>query len=296
MSLALPPSHVALIGFGEVGSILARDLKAKGVARLTAYVPKFNDPDSPPSKALAEGTAIAAASAAEAATGASLVISAVTAAQAVAAAEAAAPGMGQGARFLDLNSASPGAKREAGRAIEAGRGIYVEAAVMTPFPPYGIASPMLLGGPHAEAFLPTAEALGMKVRIASTDVGVASATKMCRSVMIKGIEALIAESLITARRNGVDAAVLASLNDLLPNPDWPKLARYMISRSLIHGKRRAEEMREAARTVEEAGLVPHMARATVERQEWAQAQRARLPKAVVDGEDLDALLDALISD
>ena len=79
---------------------------------------------------------------------------------------------------------------------------------------------------------------------------------MCRSVIVKGLEALLAESLLTARRHGVEEAVLASLPDLFPVGDWRKLARYMISRSLQHGRRRAEEMREAARTVAEAGVEP----------------------------------------
>ena len=86
------------------------------------------------------------------------------------------------------------------------------------------------------------------------EVGKASAAKMCRSVMVKGMEALLTESLLTARRHGVEETVLASLKDLFPAADWRKLAQYMISRSLIHGKRRAEEMREVAQTVKNAGL------------------------------------------
>ena len=72
--------------------------------------------------------------------------------------------------------------------------------------------------------------------------------------MIKGIEALLTESLLAARKHGVEDTVLASLQDLLPGVEWRKLAQYMISRSLIHGTRRAEEMREVAHTVANAGL------------------------------------------
>ena len=111
--------------------------------------------------------------------------------------------------------------------------------------------------------------------------------------MIKGTEALIAESMIAARYYGVDMNVLNSLSDLMPNPDWEKLAQYMLSRSLEHGGRRAEEMREAARTVAEAGVEPLMANATVERQEWAAAQRGGLPPGVLEGEELGPLLDVL---
>jgi 3-hydroxyisobutyrate dehydrogenase-like beta-hydroxyacid dehydrogenase len=287
------PSHVCLIGLGEVGRTFAAELKAKGVRRITAYDLLFDDPQSRPSRSAAELGVVACASAAEAATGAQLIVSAVTAAQAVAAARAAAGGIGQGAWFWDLNSASPGAKQTAGQAIEAAGGRYVEAAVMSPIHPKGLASPMLLGGEHAAEFLDWAATLGLSARVFSEAVGKASAAKMCRSVMIKGVEALLAECLLSARHYGVEEAVLGSLNDLLPNPDWPRLARYMISRSLVHGKRRAEEMREVARTVDEAGLEPWMSRAAAERQDWAWATAQEMGPAALDEQDLLKLLDAI---
>ena len=111
--------------------------------------------------------------------------------------------------------------------------------------------------------------------------------------MVKGLEALTTECMLAARHYGVEADVLRSMADTLPHPDWPGLARYVISRALIHGKRRAEEMREVARTVEEAGITPLAARAIAERQDWAAVQgRAMGPEALATTE-LDTLLDAL---
>jgi 3-hydroxyisobutyrate dehydrogenase len=287
------PSHVCLIGLGEVGAILAAELRAKGAARITAYDLLFDQPASRPSRNAAETGVEACASAAEAALGADLIISAVTAAQALAAARSVTGGVGQGAWFLDMNSASPGVKIAAAEAIEAAGGRYVEAAVMSPFPPKRLRTPMLLGGPHAEAFLAWAERLELDARPFSPELGKASAAKMCRSVMVKGVEALLGECLLTARRYGVEQTVLASLSDLLPNPDWERLARYMISRSLVHGKRRAEEMREVARTVDEAGLEPWMSRAAAERQDWAWATAQEMPEGSVDEQDLYRMLDAI---
>jgi 3-hydroxyisobutyrate dehydrogenase len=283
-------TKVAIIGLGEVGRHFARDLAARGVTSLTAYDLAFADPDSLPSQAGREGPARACASAAEAVSGAALVISAVTAASTLDAARSVVGGLSHGPYYLDINSASPESKRAASQAVNGAGGRYVEAAVMTPVPPYGIASPMLLGGQYAEGFLAEAEGLGLKARFVSAEVGQASATKMCRSVMVKGVEALVSESMLTARRYGVEQAVLASLNDLLPNPDWEKLARYMISRTLEHGKRRAEEMREAAVTVQDAGIEPLMSRAIAERQDWAAVTAKSLPQGWPD-EDLFALLD-----
>jgi 3-hydroxyisobutyrate dehydrogenase-like beta-hydroxyacid dehydrogenase len=182
-----------------------------------------------------------------------------------------------GAFYLDLNSVSPRTKTEAARAIELAGGRYVEAAVMSPIAPQGIASPIWLGGPRAREFLPIAHSLGFGGSAVYSDtLGDASAAKMCRSVIVKGMEALLAESLLTARRHGVEDLVLASLQDLFPIGDWRKLARYMIARSLQHGRRRAEEMREAARTVVEAGFEPWMSEGTIARQEWAAGQASAL--------------------
>ncbi len=289
------PASVAIIGFGEVGRIFARDLKAAGVGKIAAYDLLFSDPDSGPSKSAREVGVRLAASAADAALGADLVFSAVTAAQTLEAARAAAEGIGQGAFFVDLNSASPGTKREAYQAITGAHGLYVEAAVMTSVPPKGLKSQMLLGGPNAEGFKPIADGLGMTTEVFSAEVGQASAVKMCRSVLIKGVEALIAESMLTARHYGVENVVLDSLHDLLPHPDWRKHSRYMLSRSLIHGKRRAEEVREVAKTVAEAGVEPLMSERIAERQDWAWKAAKALPKDVLDDGDLGALLDGIKS-
>ena len=285
--------RICLIGFGEVGRIFARDLAARGAGHLSAYDPLFAERQSGPSRTAAEAGVETCASAPEAARGAGLVISAVTAAQALKAARSVVGGLDAGAFFLDLNSASPGTKVAAGKAVDAGGGRYVEAAVMSSVPPKGLKTPMLLGGPHAEAFMAAAGPLDLDARLYSTEVGLASATKMCRSVMIKGVEALLAECLLTARRYGVEKTVLGSLSDLLPHPDWEKHARYMISRSLIHGKRRAEEMREAARTVQEAGVEPLMASATARRQDWAYDLARQMTAGAADEPDLGRLLDAM---
>jgi 3-hydroxyisobutyrate dehydrogenase-like beta-hydroxyacid dehydrogenase len=278
---------ICLLGLGEVGQILADDLAP---FTLSAWDVKFPDAGSGPGLAARRRGLRLGRDAADAARGADLIICAVTAAQDCEAARAALPGLGAGAVFLDLNSAAPETKKETARMVAAAGGRYVEAAVMSPFAPKRIASPMLLGGAHAEAFLAEAGALGMTgARFFSSELGRASAAKMCRSVMVKGIEALLTESLVAARRYGVEDTVLQSLTDLFPIGDWRTLAAYMIGRSLEHGTRRAEEMREAAQTVADAGLPAWMSRATAERQDWAAARGDALKS-----EGLNAMLDAIL--
>jgi 3-hydroxyisobutyrate dehydrogenase-like beta-hydroxyacid dehydrogenase len=282
--------RVSLLGFGEVGQALALDLGARGVSDLLAWDILFAVPDSPPRRAVIGQKARAAASVQEGIADADLIISAVTAAQAVAAARAAAQYLKRGAHFLDVNSVSPAVKVETCQIVEAYGGRYVEAAIMSPINPKRAAAPMLLGGPHAAEFLPIARQLGFSgASVFSDRVGNASAAKMCRSVIVKGMEALLGESLLAARRYGVEEAVLDSLGSLLAQENWHVHARYMISRSLIHGRRRAEEMREVARTVVEAGFEPRMSSACAVWQDWAAAHRAAAAH-----EDLNDMLDAMM--
>jgi len=257
---------IALIGYGEVGSILAEDLRAQGLA-VAAYDRKLGSTagDTMRGHAARAGVTLAA-SHADAAQGADLVISAVTASQTVAVAEAAAAGMKPGTFFLDFNSASPGAKIRAAGIVNAAGGRYVEGAVMTSVPPYRIKVPLLLGGPDAAALLPVINAMGFAGKVASDKLGVASATKMSRSVMIKGLEAMVIESFTTARHYGVEDALIASLYETFPGVDWEKQAAYFFQRVIEHGRRRSEEVREVAVTVQDAGLTPWSASGTAERQ------------------------------
>lgn len=279
-----------LLGFGEVGQTLTRDLRVR-VAQLTTWDLKFADGSSAPSRAAAELDVLMAPDAQQAVAGADLVISAVTAAQIGDAARSVAPHLKPGAYYFDLNSTSPSAKNDAAVIIDSAGGRFVEAAIMSPISPRHAASPMLLGGPHAAAFLPLAQTLGFTgAEMFSVKLGAASAAKMCRSVIVKGLEALLLESLLTARQHDVDDAVLDSLYSLFPSDDWRDTARYMVSRALTHGRRRAEEMREAARTVSEVGLSSRMSSACADWEDWASRH-----STAASHPDIQAMLDALLA-
>jgi 3-hydroxyisobutyrate dehydrogenase-like beta-hydroxyacid dehydrogenase len=259
---------IGLVGYGEVGRILAEDLRKQDL-RVTAYDLKLHTDqgDALRDHASAYGVGLAA-SHADLAAQADFIVSAVTASQAVPVAEACAPAVKKDAWFLDFNSASPGAKRRAAALIDGKGGRYVEGAVMTSIPPYRIKVPLLLGGKGAAELAPLLVALGFDAKVASDELGVASAIKMCRSVMIKGLEAMVIESFTTARAYGVEDAVLASLAETFPGINWEKQGAYFFQRVIEHGRRRSEEVREVAETVREAGLTPWSAQGTAERQAW----------------------------
>ena len=140
--------RVGLVGYGEVGRILAEDLRARGVAHVGAYDIKLGTAQEAPLRehAARHGAVLASSHAALAAE-ADFVVSAVTASQTVAVAEALAPAIRKGTWYLDFNSASPGAKAKSAALIDGAGGRFVEGAVMTSVPPYRIRVPLLLGGP-----------------------------------------------------------------------------------------------------------------------------------------------------
>jgi 3-hydroxyisobutyrate dehydrogenase-like beta-hydroxyacid dehydrogenase len=288
---------IAVIGFGEAGSILGAELAAIG-RNVVTYDILFDSSSSRASmldKARASGVRVAPDTGAAMA-GAGLVISAVTASSSLAVASEAGRALRAGQVFLDINSVSPATKRTSAATVESGGADYVEAAVMAPVPPQRLKVPMLLGGARSEDVAQALRKLGMNTTAISDRIGVASAVKMCRSIVIKGIEALTVESMLAARRFGAEEQVLASLNGTFPGMGWQdQLPDYLVSRVAEHGRRRSAEMREVAKTLQDVDLEPTMALAIAARQEGlVDAMNARGVAYPRDGSfSWRALADAL---
>jgi 3-hydroxyisobutyrate dehydrogenase-like beta-hydroxyacid dehydrogenase len=281
-----PVRQIALIGFGEVGGIFGHDFAAAGLGvsifdillnaetSRSAMLARAKNANVRPCDALEEAVRRA-----------DLVISAVTAASAIDVAVSAAPFLRGGQIYLDVNSVSPETKLSIARSVNESPATFVEAAVMAPVSPQRLKVPMLLGGARAASTAERLQAIGLNVKPISDRVGVASAIKMCRSIIIKGLEAITVESMFTARRYGAEKEVLESLAATYPGLGWEgALPDYLISRVAEHGKRRAAEMREAAQTVADAGLEPLTALATAERQDWLARTIAEFSVTVPKGE------------
>jgi 3-hydroxyisobutyrate dehydrogenase-like beta-hydroxyacid dehydrogenase len=279
--------RIALIGFGEAG----RTFAGAGGWRESARVFDIKvqtSPDEPAMRAAFAAAGVAGCDTlAQALDGAEVILSLVTADQTASAAQDAAKALPAGALFCDLNSVSPGTKQRNAQVIEAAGGRYVDVAVMSPVQPAALNAPLLVSGPHGDDAAAMLRNIGFtNVRISGAQIGAASATKMVRSVMIKGIEALTAEMMLAAQAAGVTDAVLASLGG-----DWPAKVDYNLDRMLAHGLRRAAEMEEVVATLTELGIAPLMTRGTVERQ---RAMGTILQSAAMP-ENLDAKLALLRS-
>jgi 3-hydroxyisobutyrate dehydrogenase-like beta-hydroxyacid dehydrogenase len=260
---------LTLIGFGEAGAILGQDLAALDV-KIFAYDRLLGDPNKLvqlQEKARRCGVHLCE-TVAQAISLGEWVISAVTADNALEVALSAAPLMRRGQLFIDINSVAPSTKRAAATAmLKYGVG-YIDAAVMAPVPPQRLKTPILLGGEHASLVAEQLGRHGMNVRVVADVIGVASAIKMCRSIMIKGLESLTTECLSTARQYNAEDEVLASLHQSFPQMGWDgALPHYLISRVAEHGRRRSEEMKEVAKTARDVDVVPNMSQAIVNAQQ-----------------------------
>ncbi len=268
--------RIGLLGYGEVGQRFAADLRA-GSASLELAAYDLLQHQAAAGEAIRQHAAHhrveLVSDAAHLARQCEIVFCAVTADQTLAAARAACEGDIGDTWFVDLNSAAPATKIACAALLRKANGRYVEAAVMTSVPPHGIRVPMLLGGAHATACEPLLGELGFVVETVSSELGVASAIKLCRSVVIKGLESLVIESFTAARALGVERQVLDSLQETYPQFDWEKQGDYLFSRVIQHGRRRAEEMRASASMIDAIGVDGMMARAAAERQSAVAAVR-----------------------
>lgn len=220
---------------------------------------------------------------------ADLVLSLVTADKALAAARETARSIAPDALFLDMNSVAPATKSAAAELIAQAGGRYVDGAIMAPVRPKARGVPVLLSGPAADAAAEALARIGFgDVRVVGDRVGHASAIKMIRSVMVKGIEALSAEMILAAAAAGVTDEVVASLNASWPGTDWAGKADYALDRMMVHGLRRAAEMEEVATTLADLGTGAAMTLGTIER------QRAIGQLGIVPPSSLCAKIDALL--
>ena len=260
---------LGLIGFGEVGKIFAREFLARGGVSIAIYDRLLDDPvKGPAMRAAADEIGVRVASSpADAARDARIVISAVTASSALDVATQAAGYLHQGQMFFDINSASPVTKKTGAERVNASHAKYVEGAVMAPVPGPGIKVPILAGGPAAEEAAVILNGLGMNVTPVTTEPGRASAMKLCRSIVIKGLETIMVDCAAAAKQWGVEDEVFASLDASYPAIDFRELAEAMGGRVRQHGVRRAAEMREAAMMVQDLGMHPGLCEAIADAQE-----------------------------
>jgi 3-hydroxyisobutyrate dehydrogenase-like beta-hydroxyacid dehydrogenase len=245
---------IAVLGLGEAGSVIARDLAATG-ARVRGYDPAVT----------AAEPILDTASEAEAAREAHLVLSVNSAKDAVDAFKAGLPGLriddNPGLLWADLNTASPSIKRRlAGIAAEAGVP-FADVAMMAPVPGRGLRVPMLASGTGAARYAALLTPLGAVIEVLDGPAGFAASKKLLRSVFYKGMAASIVEALEAARAVGDEQWLRAHIAAELAGANASTLDR-ITDGTRRHAVRRTAEMEAAADMLTELGVPPLMADAS----------------------------------
>ncbi|MCL6472950.1 MAG: DUF1932 domain-containing protein [Firmicutes bacterium] len=264
--------RIGFIGFGEAASAIAAGLKQEGVADIVAY----DVADTPIVQSRAEAIhAHLVTSKEELARQADVILSMVTASVALNVAQDIAPYLRPGTVYADLNSCSPRTKREIYEMLEnvAPEVEYASVAVMSAVPPLRHKVPMVADGPGAARLHERLSPYHMNIQVIQGPVGASAVLKMCRSVIVKGLEALFLEALVAADRAGVAEQVLASLDASFGSMSLSGMGDYLLRRHWVHGRRRAHEAQEAIRTVEELGAEAWVTRGVAQRLEWGAQMR-----------------------
>lgn len=254
---------IGLVGFGEAGASIAGGLVEEGT-RVVATDLRLTSEQGDALRAQAAELGVdLVADVAEVAERCATILSFVTSSAAVPVAQALAPHVGSGHLVVDANSTSPERVQEVGRALEGTGALVCDVAVMSAVPPHRHRVPMLASGPGARRFVDLD--VGFRVELVDGELGAASAIKMLRSSLIKGLEALLLEFGLAARTFGATGEVLRSITGTLPSEDWEELASYLLTRTVKHATRRGHELEEVADMFRAAGVEPLVAAAAARR-------------------------------
>ena len=287
--------RIAFIGLGEAAGAFITGWGADRAGDIAAFDIKTTLPETADeilNRAKAHGITHCK-TLQDAVSDADVVFSTVTADQAIVAARAAAPLMKQGAYFLDMNSCAPSSKQVSAGIMDKHDLRYVDVAVMEPVYPKQLDVPLLISGDWSDQVSTILNDLSLRYRIIHGAVGRASSIKMVRSIMVKGLEALTAECALAAYAADVVDEVFPSLRDGHPKIDVEQRATYNFERSMTHGVRRAAEMDEVAKMVDDLGLPNDLARGSAH---WQRviADNTVDRTASKQGRDLQSLVDELL--
>jgi 3-hydroxyisobutyrate dehydrogenase-like beta-hydroxyacid dehydrogenase len=259
-------TRIGIIGLGEAGAAIAIGLRNESV-QVSGFEARMHLPEVA-EKVNALGITVCE-NLEELAQKSDLILCLTHAKFAVEIAKEISPYLIEGQVFSDWNSTGPQLKKLVGEVIEKSNGRFVDVAVMAAVPPSKHRVPIIISGPGKARFIELTQGLNLEMEILGDEAGEASATKMLRSILVKGLEALMLEFLLMAREYGGASKVLEGMNGSMPFDDWNEFASYITNRTYLHGRRRAAELGQVITTLEEAGIEPMVAIGCEKRLIWA---------------------------
>jgi 3-hydroxyisobutyrate dehydrogenase-like beta-hydroxyacid dehydrogenase len=289
------PVKLAFLGFGGAGYGLTKGLKEAGLGPIYFYDRNW---DQSPygdviKKRAAETGAILVKTAGELVKVSNFIISCVTGAVALPVARSVAPFLTPEHLYADVNTASPKVKEEVAGVIEKTGAAFVDVAMMGAIPAFLHRVPMLVSGKGAHRFKTALEPYGMNITEIGERPGQASAIKMLRSIFMKGLVALLLETLNATHRYQVDQTVLDSLAETLDTNTFLETVRLQMTKGVVNAKRMAHEMGDVLETLRDLGVPSTMTQATQDKLEWCSGLGLQEYFKGEIPETLDEVLEAL---
>jgi 3-hydroxyisobutyrate dehydrogenase-like beta-hydroxyacid dehydrogenase len=258
-------TRVGIIGLGEAGAAIAAGLKSEGV-EVAGFEARMHLPEVA-EKVNSLGITVCK-DLEELAKSSDLILCLTHAKFAVSIAEELVPLLQQGQVYSDWNSTGPQLKKTVGAVIAKSKGTFVDVAVMGAVPPLKHRVPIIISGSGKARFIELTQGMNLEMELSGDEAGEASATKMLRSILVKGMESLMLEFLLMAREYGGGAKVLEGMGGSMPFDDWNEFATYITSRTYLHARRRSAELGQVITTLEEAGIEPMVASGCEKRLTW----------------------------
>jgi 3-hydroxyisobutyrate dehydrogenase-like beta-hydroxyacid dehydrogenase len=260
---------LGFIGFGEAAFNIVKGLKGEGLDSISAYDKFWNiAPQSElVQKRAQEAGATLATSLQDLIENADIVVSAVSANLVVPLAKESAPFLKSGQIYVDLNSAGPDTKVAANEIISP-HALFVDVAVMGTVPGNGHKVPMLAAGAGAALFVEKMKPYGMNLTLLDGPAGKASASKMFRSIFMKGFVTLLLEAVVAGHKYGIEDDVLASIEETLTAGPLLPIINGLLTRGVIHSERREHEMDEVIATLKSLQVDSTMSEATKAKLRW----------------------------
>lgn len=255
--------RLGFLGFGEAAFIVGKALAANGLSGIIAYSPSGAAAvDSDPIRQRASEAGVTLVSSPkELCQRADVIMSLTPGALALTALRSVRRYLTDSHIYVDATTNSA-KTMERGAKLLGTRANFVDAAIMGALPLSGLKVLIVVSGSQAHAFRGLLAPYGMNVKVVGEKPGAASAMKLIRSVCMKGIAAMLIESLEAAERVGLlhDAADdLARSIDEVP---FAQTIKRFVCGSAVHAERRVHEMTEAMELLKSLGSSTSMTRAT----------------------------------
>jgi 3-hydroxyisobutyrate dehydrogenase-like beta-hydroxyacid dehydrogenase len=245
--------RVTVFGLGEAGSLIASDLARAGMA-VHGYDPA---PVATPDGITRHDYP------GPAATGSGLVLALTAAEDAEGALAQALDEIDPDTVYADLSTSAPTIKETLAATANSHGLSFADVALIGTVPGNGLATPALASGPGARRYAAVINGVGGKVEVIGDNPGDAAARKLLRSVVTKGLTALLNEAMEAAEKRDDSEWVWEHLVGLLTDADETLLKRF-ISGTPQHVERRLVEMKAAQQLLESLDVAATMTAATVE--------------------------------